>query len=347
MDSNVFQILDSVYRLRADDHEWMTNVLEALRPKLDRGLGLLASMIDARVQPNLVVERVVPVGMEKEPFEQMETIISALQGPDERMRLIFALPEGVGTASEVMGDLFASMPHFDRLEKEFPVRDFFGMVAADPGGLGCVINAPLREREQTDDETRFFWGRVNAHIAAALRLRKRVPELTTALEGDIIHDSTLEAIIGSSGRVEHATGAAESKDSRALLEEAAGRRVRARIRIKNLAPHEALDGWGGLIDGRWTLIDHLDCQGRRFVLARRNEPGTRRLPMLTVREAQVVGFAMLGHSPKLIHHELGITQGAVTMRLKSAYLKLGVRSQVELIAKLWRPEPKTEPRTES
>jgi DNA-binding CsgD family transcriptional regulator len=105
---------------------------------------------------------------------------------------------------------------------------------------------------------------------------------------------------------------------------------RARARRKR-DPEAAIDLWRALVEGRWSMIDRFDSNGRRLFVARRNDPAARGPRGLTARERQVVGYAALGHSNKLIAYELGLAESTVANHLTDAQLKLGVRTRTELI----------------
>ncbi|MBZ0119477.1 MAG: helix-turn-helix transcriptional regulator, partial [Sandaracinaceae bacterium] len=96
------------------------------------------------------------------------------------------------------------------------------------------------------------------------------------------------------------------------------------------AADDALAMWRGLVDGTWSLVERFESDGRRYVVARKNEPGVLDPRGLTLREKQVVSFAALGHSNKLIAYELGVTHGTVTVHLTSAMAKLGATTRAEL-----------------
>jgi DNA-binding NarL/FixJ family response regulator len=68
------------------------------------------------------------------------------------------------------------------------------------------------------------------------------------------------------------------------------------------------------------------------VVARQNATAAPDFDRLTGRECQVVGFASLGHSNKLIAYELGIATSTVGVLLSRAMAKLGVPSRKTLIA---------------
>ena len=105
----------------------------------------------------------------------------------------------------------------------------------------------------------------------------------------------------------------------------------ARARMRRLAPEEAVDRWNALVDGRWTLIDHVERDGKRLVLAHRNEaPST--FGSLGPREAQVATLAALGHSDKYIGYELGIRRSTVATHLARALRKLRLAHREELVS---------------
>lgn len=95
--------------------------------------------------------------------------------------------------------------------------------------------------------------------------------------------------------------------------------------------------WRALILGRWSLVDHRDSDGKRFLLARRNEPGVVGLTALNASERRTAAmFSMLG-SVKLVAYELGLAPSTVSEELKSAARKLGCGNRAEL-AGLLQPE---------
>jgi DNA-binding CsgD family transcriptional regulator len=66
-------------------------------------------------------------------------------------------------------------------------------------------------------------------------------------------------------------------------------------------------------------------------VAHRNDPQAPDARALTLRERQVLGYAALGHSNKLIGYELGLHPSSVARHLRDAGTKLGARSRVQLI----------------
>lgn len=88
----------------------------------------------------------------------------------------------------------------------------------------------------------------------------------------------------------------------------------------------------GLVAGRWSLVDHFDGDGRRFVVARRNDPDAGDPRGLTQRERQVAEFVGLGRSAKEIAYLFGVSTSAVSNAIARVQVKLGLGSRVEVAA---------------
>lgn len=167
---------------------------------------------------------------------------------------------------------------------------------------------------------RDLWTRFAAHVGSALRLRRTRQPLSP--------DSAL-AVLGSGGRLEH--GTVETIAAREDLATAAQDMDRARGRMRRLDPDAACALWRAMVRGEWSLVDWVDHDGKRFLLAHDNRvPVSVRKP-LTDREEQVVSCAAMGHANKLIAYDLGLSTGTVSVLLARAAKKLGVSGRVALI----------------
>jgi DNA-binding CsgD family transcriptional regulator len=170
---------------------------------------------------------------------------------------------------------------------------------------------------------------VAAHLTAGVRLRHALGvgegEAGGAASG------RPEAVLDPAGHALDAMGPARDRAARASLGEAVRRMERARGRLRRADPDEALQLWQGLVDGAWSLVDHHDTDGKRYLLARRNQPGVPEPTALTQRERSVLAFAAMGHQNKFIAYLLGVSPSAVTAHLRLARRKLGLASRGELI----------------
>jgi DNA-binding CsgD family transcriptional regulator len=163
------------------------------------------------------------------------------------------------------------------------------------------------------------------HLAAGARLHRR---LQTAEQG-----AAVEAITRPNGRVEHAEGPAQQPASLRALEHATVTMEAARGRLRRAAPELALEGWKGRVAGRWTLVDGFEHDGKRYLLARENEPTVGQPAHLSIRERQIVASAALGRSNKEIAYELGLADSTVRVFIARAAKKLGVNSRDEAVHK--------------
>jgi DNA-binding CsgD family transcriptional regulator len=125
--------------------------------------------------------------------------------------------------------------------------------------------------------------------------------------------------------------AAKPAGAKEVLRAAARAIDGARLRMRREDPDGAFDLWKALVAGRWSLVDSFESDGRRYLLARRNDPRAPARAPLTEREAQVAVHAALGHSNKRIGYEVGLSTSTVGAHLAAAQRKLGVRSRLELV----------------
>jgi DNA-binding CsgD family transcriptional regulator len=157
---------------------------------------------------------------------------------------------------------------------------------------------------------------LSAHLSSAIRLRGRT--------------GAPQAVLSPAGEVLHAEGAADERSARQLLASAALDIARAR-REEAVDPDRGLAFWRAMIDGRWTLVERCDTDGRRFVLARGNEPDAIAAHALDAKERAVLERASLGSSLAYIAYELGIPDSTVSDCLRRSFDKLGIRSRAELM----------------
>jgi DNA-binding CsgD family transcriptional regulator len=207
------------------------------------------------------------------------------------------------------------------------VKEALGIVAFDPTGIGVLVSVPSLHPIRLPARTIHVLGRVAAHIASAHRLRMRV-----AVGPPTAH--AVEAVLDPSGRVTHAEGPAREPDLREQLALAVRDVERARGRMRRTDPMEAAELWKGLVEGRWSLVDQVESDGRRFILARRNDVGLQDPLALTQRERDVLGCIAVGHSNKYVAYQLGLGPSTVAEHLRRGLAKLGLHSRREVIGLL-------------
>lgn len=203
--------------------------------------------------------------------------------------------------------------------------DIFSVICQAGTGESAVFAAMLMKPRAPTALERKRWPQVAAHIGAGLRLRGKLRNLSP----DAL---PVEAVLDSGGRMHDGQGPAINKDARENLRKAARRIDRARTRAGRSEPDTALDVWEALVDGRWSLVDRFDSDGKRYIVAVQNDPAHPDPRGLTERERQVAELAGLGRSAKQIGYALGVSNSAITNCTARIQEKLGLSSHVELVS---------------
>jgi DNA-binding CsgD family transcriptional regulator len=224
----------------------------------------------------------------------------------------------VKTLSDIFGRQPEHTPHVGSHITATGAADFLVVMTQDPSRSGCVFAGARATPGRVAPADARRWMRVAAHMAAGDRLRRDAPHGVEA------------AVLGPGGRVLHAEGEAQSKNAQEALRAAAKRIDRARSRAR-ADPEEALSLWQGLIAGRWSLVDRFDSDGRRYLIARENDPRVSDPRALSLRERQVLAYSALGHPLKLTAYELGLSISSVSRHRASGLRKLGLTSLAEAI----------------
>ena len=320
-------LIETAYRLDGGLGEWKEEILEVAYQDLDVGLGTAIWEISVGEDGRPHTGGIVSKGRAKEPMAELIRQTTAAFG-DPDIQRHFRSDLVFGTASERMADYyddFTEDPTYQRYAHPYGVYDFRGILITDPSGTALALGAVLGEVDSTSVEQRERWARLGAHIAAGYRLQRSQLESSPEAED-------VDAILTPTGELEAATSQ-EAKHPE--MREALKRRVRsidhARGELRHTEPDEAVELWKGLLAGRYSLVDYVDSDGRRFVLARRNEPSVDKPRPLSSRERQVIHYAALGHSNQLIAYELGLADSTVATLLNRGLDKLGLESRFQLI----------------
>jgi DNA-binding CsgD family transcriptional regulator len=307
-------LLEASYDLSGDVDEWIGGILEASEPVLDAGHGVSAQLF--RLRPvGVSIERTAHRGPQVVAPLPEATIGAA--SPDA-LDLVFRSGIPVGTMSEVVWPRLPGEREAFSAATDGLLRDAIGIVAHSGTGIGLALNTGLpRPRVMAVIEKR-RWTQVCAHVAAGLRLRQ--------------HFAEPEAVLDPAGRVHDAHSGAGERDARERLRDAVRRMEQARAPAARGDAEHALGLWEGLVDGRWSLVDRFESDGKRFVLAVPNDPDVGDPRGLSRRERQVAEFAGLGHATKETAYALGLSPSAVANAERRAREKLGLARRSELAA---------------
>ncbi len=315
-------VLEAAYLLEQDPQSWLDRLVGAACPLLDRGLGLFAYEYDLRDPATFIPGARSLAGVEDDITAGAEALSFSV--PAELNRVMYPLAPWFGTASERLGHALSKLPQAEALIRA-GMSDAIMAIGGCGDGRGLMLGAVLPSEQQPVSRLRATWLLITVHLAAAYRLR------CALLDRDSFDPVPgAAAILDPAGKVQHAVGRAKGREARESLREAAVRIDRARGALRHDDADQALALWRALVDGRWSLVDHFDSDGRRFVIATKNAPRVSRPLCLTPRERQVAVLAAAGHANKLIAYDLGIAEGTVATTLARAMQKLGVRSRTQL-----------------
>jgi DNA-binding CsgD family transcriptional regulator len=329
-------VIEAAYRIELPEMEWLQGIAAAALPLLDDGFGINAYLYERRADGTVSLWSPVLVGADPDLFAALAAI--TLEEPTSLTRLHSGPP--CSSVSRELGAQALRSGTFERSVAHFGVRDVLGVLGGDPTGFGCGITAPRRRRGPMAAGTVTRWEHVAAHLASACRLRR-----ATSAEGALAPG--FEAVLEPSGSIVDAVGSAQSREARDALRDAAAALDRARGALRREAPDGAVELWKGLVAGRWSLVDHFDTDGRRLLVARRNEVDPPRPAGVSSRGRQILAYRGLGHSLKLIAYELGLSTATVSEELGRAMRTLGLRSEAELASLVARREDDSGERDES
>ena len=313
-------VVEAGYALEPAADAWFERVTDAARPLFDDARvlgGFVFSTRSGALQVDAVAVRGAPAnGMAR--FEHL------IRG-STRDALQLALGGGAPLFGTLSERLFAKLPaqegvFLDTTERSIPDCQY--VLAPSGTGSFLVLGASLSARRGSRASERTRWTRLAAHLGAGLRLRS---VLATR------DDDLGEARLDPTGQVLDADEAMRPRASAlALLREAVLRRESARSGAARADPDTALDLWRGLIAGRWSLVDRFESDGKRFVVAHRNDPELGDPRGLSTRERQVAEYVGLGRSYKEIAYALGISLTSISNAVSQACRKLGLLGRGEL-----------------
>ncbi len=203
-------------------------------------------------------------------------------------------------------------------------QDSTGLVAHTGQGWGLVLAAPLLRPQRLEVSERRRWTRVAAHLPVGLRLRQQLGGLDIDIDA-----RQVETILTPDGRIEHACDPAKSVNARASARGGATGRSRAHRCLppgQRCRPRSVGRAGGG------AVVDRFDSDGRRYLIAVKNDPQMPDPRGLNLRERQVVEFFGMGRPTKEIAYILGLSTLTVANTLTHAQAKLSMATKTELAA---------------
>jgi len=327
---DVIGILESVYRVDQARDGWVDDVLRAVDASLGMGIGVGAVLYRLGDGEAVDVEAISGVGI-SDAWHQVGVALHADPEIAGALNHCYRVWPLCGTFLELLPLTTANEQQRRKVIEIYTrhgVSDQLIVHARESSGVGVSLLVFADQPIQLAPHETQLLELVATHLSTAYRLHRRLQSKVQE------HPPTIEAILDERGRVAHAETAAHAPAAREQLGDAVRLREWAQGRIRHETPARAIEAWKGLVNARWTLVDQLESDGKRYILARKNAPAPRAGAGLSQREREVAALAALHRSNKVIAYELGIAHSTVRVLLKRACEKLGVQSREELIEKL-------------
>jgi len=304
------ELAQACYALDAAEPDWLAGITRVLRPGLDAGMGIGAWRFALGAWSSAT-----PLLGELAPEVEQALFQVGADSPEDRSWRFF-LSSRARSMTERLG--FPEGLSQDAIYAPFQplgIGDVHALTLVDASGEGIGFVAPAPHVVQSVPAITRRLERIGAHVLSGFRLRRAL--------------SRVEAVLAPDGQLLDAVGEAQAKDEQAVLRDAVKALDRAWSR-RGGDVDEALELWTGLVSGRWSLVQSFESDGRRYLLARRNQPGELLGSPLSPLAAQALLMRAQAASYKQIAYELGLSVASVHRLVKDGIHKLGMSSEGEL-----------------
>lgn len=308
-------IVEASYQAVDSDEAWLALLLEIARPVLDLGTGVGLSLVREGTGG-----RQVTLSQGVGPLSDMLRLSwpTIQQLDDTTYRKFFYPRKPVLLASELVAGFAEPLRHaFGSLMLHAGARDLLGMLGYPARGWAFAMFVAVGDAPITPNLMETL-RRLRIHIEAGMRLR-------------MFCSDEAVAVIRPDGRLEHMNTDALERTTCALLEAQATAIERARSAEARTDPHRALAVWKALVDGRWSVVERVDSDGKRHYHAFENAPHVHALRALSRTEALVCSLSLQGLVGKEVAYSTGLSQSSVSSNLGSAAARLGFARRAELL----------------
>jgi len=313
-------IVEAAYRLEGTESEWLDAVLAQARPDIDTGCGVYAFTGNDTL-PNLDASPAF-AQQELDPEYAARLVEVNRDAPRDVNELLEPRPVTCGGVVQTLGPDSPIVKSFRTIMKPTGIKDGFSLFARDAEHANITLSAPSRRLVEVAPRVRGIWRRVGLHVASALRLRRKLAA----------HSTVRDALVDPSGKMHDASKSlARDRTARAALVRAVAAMEKARSGAVRSSPERALTLWQGLVAGEWSLVEHWESGGRRYLAAYRNRPELRDPRALTSTEAATLRYLAIGATNKEIEFALGLPAGTVSSSVTKVLKKLRVKRRVDLV----------------
>lgn len=311
--------LELAYDLTLSPGAWLDGVHQRFASRLDRGFGVSVGSWTVGGPHYELVEQ-SPLHGDAHPLavKAMAEMVGRLSHEQRARHYGPHAVDFIGASREIgLSALLATVCAEVGLE----VSDGVGLLLlCQPARSGLMVSALSTKQVEFPLAERRRLRRISTHLASAFRLRE---SLRRGAGGPV-------AVLSPDGRLLDAHDSVKAPSARRALEDAVKQMEKSRGRLRRTSPEEALLMWKGLVAGTWTVVDQVDTDSRRFLVAHENRFSARALRALSPREVDVAEYLVQGRSTSEMAYALGLRVGTVSRMAREVLRKLGVKGRADL-----------------
>lgn len=310
-------ILEQCYQPIERDKVWLAELFRTMAPSLDLGGGMGMFLIAERPQGRVVM-LTGGFGRANDIMQHRWASVVAEQMPSDLYRHMYYPRRPVIAASALAEGFPAPFRMlFAQTMKLAGATDLIAMLGYPAPGFTFSLFFSVANQTLTPG-LRDSLRKLRIHVEAAVRLR-------------MFADDYSAATLSPDGKVLDL--APELRDTPQQTELSA----RARAIEGARAPHSRTDAarslavWNALVEGRWSLVEKIDSDGKRLYHAFENAPNVRTERALNETESVVVDLFFQGLSGKEVAYNTGLSRSRVSNALASGAARLGFRNRSDLL----------------
>jgi DNA-binding NarL/FixJ family response regulator len=305
-------IVEACYRAEVSDERWLADLFDVARPLLNYGPGVGFALVKWS-ESERKLELVRGEGFSS---DLVRLQIGATQGIEHSAFLRVWYPaKPIIYASNALRRFqppSLKTAFFEQLGLH-GAKDALGFFGHPGAGRSFMLTTLLPKRQSVERGALQTFARVRIHLETALRLRLQ-PRLVPV------------AVFTPHGSVLHVEKESSSSQDRNMLVDQVSRIEKARSPRRRAGAEEALLAWRAVVDGRWTVAERVDTDGKRFYFAYEVAVDAPRYGGLTALEARLLELAAQGLTGKHSAYALGISEARVSRGLADGAARLGFAS---------------------
>lgn len=315
-------VIQAAYDLEGSMEQWLAGMAAAARPLAEgpNGLGIIHAAVYERSRTDGRWNVLECATDDSAAMAYMRRI--APMAPPEQIAVAMRTTPMFCRFTDWMASNGIPNFYLEVPPEGFRLADHIGLLSRDGGGEEVLLVGLHSEELPPPTQNIAHWIAAGSHAVAALRLRRALGDRPPEPDDGA-------AVLGVDGALVHAEADdAKTESARERLRREVVHRERSQTR--RFGTDDAITDWTPVVDGRWTLIDRFDGDGRRYYVAIPNAPHFEHPNALSMRERQVARMASHGLSNQEIGYALGLAPSSVATHLTRTMAKLGLSHRTEL-----------------